>query len=513
MNIRTNRILYLLALIKFILPFFLQHPIYEPHRDEMLYLAEGNHMAWGYMEVPPLLSVFAWLTNLFGGGMFWMKCWPSLFGALNYLVVGKIILSLGGKSFAVFMAFISFILSGYLRVHFLFQPNFLEIFFWTCMSYSLIRYVQTYENWWLYLFGLSAGLGMMSKYSVSFFILSLLGGLLLTRQRKIFTNRHFYLAGLLAIFLFLPNLIWQGIHHFPVIHHMQELEETQLQYISPASFLADQLIILFPSTFIWLVGLWMVSFSVKGREYRFLAWAYLLVIVLLLLGKGKNYYALGVYPCLLGFGSWQLEKFTEQRFKLLRWTLVILPLLLAYYLIPVALPVARPEKLAAFYERIHIKKIGVLKWEDLEDHPLPQDFSDMLGWEEMAKKMSAAYQTLDSNEKKHTVLFCDNYGMAGAVNYYGKKYGLPAAYSDNASFLYWLPDKPITNLVLLTDDQKEMEHAFVKDFSSAVLYDSITNPYARERGDLILILKGANEQFNKMFREKIVKKKAEWNDR
>ena len=131
---------------------------------------------------------------------------------------------------------------------------------------------------------------------------------------------------------------------------------------------------------------------------------------------------------------------------------------------------------------------------------------------EMAKKMASAYQTLDSNEKKHSILYCDNYGMAGAVNYYAKKYGLPPAYSDNASFLYWLPDQPITNLVLLTDDPKEMEHAFVREFSSAVLYDSVTNPFARERGDLILVLKGANENFNKMFKEKIAKKKAEWND-
>jgi len=512
MTARTNRLLYALALIKFILPFFLQHPVYEPHRDEMLYLAEGSHMAWGFMEVPPLLSVFAWLTKLLGGGMFWLKCWPSLFGALTYLVVGKLILSLGGKSFAIFMAFLSFLLSGFLRVHYLFQPNFLEIFFWTCMAYSLTRYVQSQDNRWLYMFGLSAGLGLLSKYSVSFFLASLLGGLMLTPQRKIFTNKHLYLAGLFAFLIFLPNLAWQWIHHFPVIRHMKELQETQLQYISPVSFLADQLLLIFPCTFIWMVGLWMVLFSAKAKEYRFIGWAYVLVIALLLLGKGKNYYSLGVYPCLLGIGAWQLERFTEQRSKLWRWAFVLLPLALSYYLIPVALPVAKPEKLAAFYERTNIRKLGVLKWEDLKDHPLPQDFSDMLGWEEMARKVAAAYQTLDSNEKKHTIVFCDNYGMAGAVNFYSKKYGLPPAFSDNASFLYWLPDQPLTNIVLLTDDTKEMEHAFVKEFSSAVLYDSVTNPYAREHGDLIIILKGANENFNQMFREKIAKKKAEWND-
>src|SRR5690349_4936399 len=119
MKQHNNRLLYALAFIKLILPFLLQSNIYEPHLDEFLYLAEGRHMAWGFMEVPPLLSVFAWLTNVFGGGLFWMKFWSSLFGSLTYMVVGKIILSLGGRAFALFLAFLPFIFGVYLRLYFL----------------------------------------------------------------------------------------------------------------------------------------------------------------------------------------------------------------------------------------------------------------------------------------------------------------------------------------------------------------------------------------------------------
>src|SRR5215470_16351237 len=108
--------IFFLALIKLFLPYILQSPMYEPHRDEFLYLAEGNHPALGFMEVPPFLSVFAWLTNLFGGGMFWIKFWPSLFGALTFIVTGKIILSLGGKSFALLLGLLPFLLGAYLRV-------------------------------------------------------------------------------------------------------------------------------------------------------------------------------------------------------------------------------------------------------------------------------------------------------------------------------------------------------------------------------------------------------------
>jgi hypothetical protein len=127
----------------------------------------------------------------------------------------------------------------------------------------------------------------------------------------------------------------------------------------------------------------------------------------------------------------------------------------------------------------------------------------------MTKKMADAYNTLTDEEKKKTILFCDNYGQAGAVNYFGPEYRLPQAYSDNASFLYWMPDSlKFDNLVLLTDDKEEMQHSFIKNFQSAILKDSVTNPYAREYGSLIIILKEGNEDFKKMFIEKINKDKA-----
>jgi Dolichyl-phosphate-mannose-protein mannosyltransferase len=505
----SNRLIILLALVKFILPFLLQSSFYEPHRDEFLYLAEGHHMAWGFMEVPPLLSIFAWLIHVCGGGMFWIKFWPSLFGAFTYIIIAKIILSLGGKSFALFLGFLPFISGAYLRVHFLFQPNFLEIFFWTLIAWSIISYVQTQQKKWLYIFGLSVGLGMMSKYSVAFFVVSILIGLLLTRQRKIFTSKHFYYAGLLAFIIFLPNLLWQYQHHFPVVFHMKELQKNQLQYVSPAGFLIDQLIMNFPCVFIWVAGLYWVNFSRKINQYRFLGWAYVSVIVLLLIGHGKNYYSLGVYPVLFAFGAYRLEQLTTVRFRILRYVFVLIPVCLGYFFIPVALPLFEPGKLAAFYEKRHMEKTGLLKWEDLKNHPLPQDFADMLGWEEMSKKMAAAYHMLDSNEKKHTILFCDNYGQAGAVNYYAAKYHMPEAFSDNASFLYWMPDTlDFDNIVLLTDDEHEMEHAFIKNFTAAILTDSVTSMYAREKGSLIIILKGGDKVFKKFFIEKIEKDKA-----
>ncbi len=507
--LQQNRLIIFLALLKIIIPYFLQNSIYEPHRDEFLYLAEGHHMAWGFMEVPPMLSVFAWLTNIFGNNIFWIKLWPSLFGAATFIIAARILVSLGGKNFAIFLLFLPFVFGVYLRLFFLFQPNAPEVFFWTMIAYSVVRFVQTKQNKWLYVLGISIGLGMMSKYSVIFFTASIFIGLLLTKHRIIFSNKHFWYASLLAFVIFLPNLAWQYNHHFPVVHHMKKLQQTQLQFISPVDFLKDQLLMNLPCFFIWLVGLWFVSFAPKGKEYRFIGWGYIIVIILFLITHGKNYYTLGVYPVLFAFGAYHLEQFTSVKRKVLKYIFVLFPFALGVLFIPLSLPIFHPENLEAFYKKTNMVKSGALKWEDLKDHPLPQDFSDMLGWEEMAQKVSAAYEKLDSTEKKQTILFCDNYGMAGSVNFYAPKYHLPQVYSDNASFLYWLPDSvSIHNLILVTDDQNEMQHDFIKNFSSAILNDSVTNFYAREKGDLIITLKNANDDFNKFFKEKIEKDKA-----
>src|ERR1043165_5097028 len=157
---RLRKILILLGLLKIVILYFLQNSFYG-HRDEFLYLAEGHHLAWVFMEVPPMLSVFAWLTHVFGDGMFWIKLWPSLFGAGTFIIAGEIVLSLGGKIFALLLLFMPFIFGVYLRLFFLFQPNTPEVFFWTMIAYSTVRFVQTKKNKFLYLLGVSIGLGML----------------------------------------------------------------------------------------------------------------------------------------------------------------------------------------------------------------------------------------------------------------------------------------------------------------------------------------------------------------
>lgn len=493
------RLLYVLALIKLLLPFFLQDPVWEPHADELLYLAEARHMAWGYMEAPPLLSVFAWLTNLLGGAMWAIKIWPSLVGALTYFLAGRLVLHLGGRWFALVLAWLPFVTGVWLRLQFLLQPIFLDIFFWTSMAYGLIRFQQTRKPIHLYIAGVSLGLGMLSKYSMAFYATGLFAGLVLTWDKKIFTNRHFYYAIGLGFLLFLPNLLWQARHGFPVVYHMKTLEDDQLQYLSTWTFLKDQLLFNLATFFTWVTGL---VWAVRTKQYRFIAWASVVTLALLMVSHGKSYYSQGIYPVLFAFGAPVLEAWANRWWKT---GMLAFGLFIGICMAPVFLPFKAPAPLAEYYTRHPLtRKLGSLRRQDLEG-PLPEDFENMLSWEELTQKVARAYSTLDSTEKAHTFLFCDTYGQAGAVNYYGPKYHLPPAYSDNASFLYWMPEDygHFDLLLLVTDDRQEMQHKFIKDFKSVPFVDSITNPYARENGSMIILLKGPDDAFREAFREKI----------
>lgn len=508
---RYTRLIYILAIIKLIVPFFLQDGFYQPHRDEYLYLAEARHMSWGYMEVPPLLSVFAWITNAFGGSMFWIKIWPALFGSFTFILVGKMILSLGGKIFALILGWLPFMIDGYMRLFFLLHPNFLDVFFWTAIAFSLFHYIQTNNNRWLYAFGICIGLGMMSKYSVAFYTCSLLAGLLVTRHRKIFLNKHLYYAAGIALLIFLPNLIWQYNHHFPVISHMKELQAEQLQFVNRIDFVISQFMMNLPSFFIWVGGLLYLMFNKVGKPYRIFAWGYLFVILLLIELRGKDYYALGAYPVLFAFGAFALEKVTELRFRWMRYAMMVFALALGLLALPLIMPVAKPERLASYYTKTGLIKTGSFKWEDLQYHSLPQDFADMVGWKEMAEKTAAVYNSIPEKDRPNTFVYCRGYFSAGALNYYRKETGLPEVYSDNASFLFWMPvDYHVKNLILVGHHIPDKEDKVFQQFEKMTVKDSLVYPMARENGMRIILYENGNDSLNAIIKKGVASLKSRY---
>lgn len=493
---RTKYFIWVLALIKFVLPFILQNSYYQLHRDEFLYLDHGSHLAFGYMEVPPLLSVFSWITHLFPQNDWVVKFWPSLFGAFTFILVAKAILHLGGQRFAIFLAFLAFTLTAFARLHFLFQPGFLEVFFWTAVSYSILRYIQTKKIKWLYLLALSLAFGFLSKYSISLFAASIFAGLLLTPQRKIFFKGHFYYAMACAFVIVLPNVWWQYAHNYPIVAHMKELKETQLQYVSPAGFLIDQVLMNFPCFFIWIAGLFSIFFVRIFKPFKAIGYAYIFLIVLLIILHGKNYYALGVYPILFAFGAVYLEKLFVNKRYALRYAAVAIPFILGLPVMPVLLPMAKPEALSDYYQKIGIAKTGVLKWEDLKDHELPQDFGDMLGWKELSNKAEDVYNSLSPEQKKQTIIYCGSYGQAGALRYYGDSPEFrKKIISENGSNKLWMPKNLVfKNILLIDDEMPDKDDSVLIHFESNKIVDSVDTKYSRQLGDKIFLFTNADDQ-------------------
>lgn len=475
-----------LAVIKFLLPFILQSPAYELQRDEYLYYQQGLHVDFGYLENPPLLSYLATISSWFGGSTFILKLWPSLFGGLTVVVTCLIAAELGGKRTAQFFAGLGILTGAFVRVHALFQPNFLDIFFWTLSVYFIILYIRSNRPLYLFLLCFSLALGFLSKYSIVFMAFSLLLPLAFSRHKKVFTDKRLYIAAIAALLIILPNVIWQYTHHWPLIHHMEELQETQLKYLNPVDFLLDQLLFLLPAVFIWIAGLvWLF----KNRTYRFLFFTYFIVIILLLAGRGKSYYSLGIYPLLLAAGGVALEKWADTR-RYIKLALASLVIVLTIALIPLLLPIWQPPKLARFYERLQLKEAGMLKWEDQRDHDLPQDFADMLGWKELAAKTKRLFYS--DTVKANALIFCDNYGQAGGLKFYsGDPPFSQQVISANGSFLLWMPSRlHFENLIYVCEDLPDEPSSVFSHFKKVTVVDSVTNPYSRQFGNKIVYYEG-----------------------
>ncbi len=501
-----------LALIKFALPFFLQHPVYELHRDEFLYLEQGHHLAWGYMEVPPMLSWLAWCTHLLGDSFFWVKLWPSLFGAFTLIITCRMVKEMGGGLFAILIAGLCIMLTAYLRLFFLLQANFLEVFWWSLSAYFIIRFINTENSKYLYWIGFAFGCGWLAKNSISFFIIGFGVALLLTKHRKLFLNKHLYGAAALALLIALPNLLWQYNNNWPLLHHMNELRETQLKFIEPADFLKEQILMFFAAFYIWIMGLiWL--FTGTGKTYRFLAWIYLTVIVVLVVTSGKSYYSLGVYPMLFAAGSVALQQWTANKLKWIRWVTVALILFLSWVVVPMLMPLWKPDKLAAFYKEKKLGEMGFLKWEDQENHSLPQDFADYLGWKEMTEKAELFYESLPEKIKDSTTIYCRHYGQAGALKFYGKdKIFKEKAISDNGSFLTWIPDDLIfRHLIFIGKQMPDKDDEVFQHFEKVTVIDSVTNIYSRQYRDKIIFFEKTDSVGLKMAVEGLKQMKQPFN--
>jgi len=501
-----NRLIFFFCGIKILLNAFAM-PHFGFHRDELLHLVLADHLDWGYKEVPPFIAVLAFITkSVFGTSVFAARIFSTLFGAAIIWLTGQITAELGGRRFAITLACISIIFApAFAASQYLFQPVVFDQFWWVLAVWLLLRYVNTKQPAYLYWLGAAIGFGMLTKYTMVFFTGSLVLALLISKQRRVLFNRHVLITIVIATVVFLPNGIWQIAHHFPVITHMRELKEQQLDYVNPGDFVKQQLLVNGIAVFVWLAGFIYLIFSFRLRNYQFIAFAYVFIFLFLIVMHGKAYYLFGAYPMLFAAGGYAFERLLKSAGAIARSAIVFLSIAPNLLLLPLLLPVLPINQTLAWFravDKLHFFEFAVT-WEDHKKHATTQDYADMFGWDEMTKKAADAYHQLTPEQQKQTVIFAGNYGEAGAVHQYAKDYNIPDVVSLNSSFALWATKNLQFKYMIYIDEEADELKSF---FADSRKIGEVENPLAREKGTGIYFYSDPKPALFQRYNTELVKK-------
>ena len=437
---------------------------YGFHRDEFLYFAMGERLRLWRMDFPPAIALLArGVRALLGDSLLAIHLVPLLAGTAVLALAVLVARELGGARFAQGLAGVCVLASPlFLRTTYLFQPVVLDQLCWTAGLYALVRLARTRDpRWWLAL-GVALGLGLLTKFSIAFFGAAVLVAMLATAERRSLATRWPWLAALIAIVIGSPSLVGQLRLGFPVVGYSRELQAQQLVHVSGFSFFAGQLG-LGPAVAVALAGLVWLLFAHDARPFRVVGWSCLAAFAILALLHGKPYYVGPVYPTLFAAGAVWLERVTATATRgsrlAARWSAAGLVVAYGLALLPIGLPILPPPRMARYASAMGLT--GALRTNTGEVDALPQDYADMLGWEEMVAGVARVYDSLSPDERRRAVIVAGNYGEAGALDFYGPRHGLPRAVSPAGTYWFFGPgDRPGEVVVALGVPPEELGRFF-----------------------------------------------------
>jgi hypothetical protein len=463
---------------------------YNYFRDEFDYLACGQHLAWGYVDQPPLLPFLVRVSReVLGDSLRSIRFLPALATSLALVLSALTTRELGGRRFALILCSVAFVISPlYLSDGSLLVTNSLEPLFWMGCVYAAVLAIRREPRYWL-LFGVSAGLGLEEKYSIAILGFAIVVGLVLTRHRRMLINKWFIAGGIVAFLIFLPNLIWNVYHDWPFLELMHNIRASGRDVqLSPLDFFLQQLLLIGPFTApIWLTGLVALLFFRRFENYRILGWAYLVAFIAFVVLNGKNYYLGPIYPMLFAAGAIVFESGIERMRQLwLKPVAVAILVLGGAVLAPIVVPILPVEDLTAYLDKLPFK---IPRSEHShESAALPQHYADQFGWEEMVAMTANAWQRIPADERPDCGIFAQDYGQAGAIDFFGPRYGLPPALSGHQTYYLWGPRGYSGNCMIVLDDKKEKLDQL---WESVEYVGSSDNEYALERDIPVYICKGA----------------------
>ncbi len=416
---------------------------YGVFRDELYFLACAEHLDWGYVDQPPLIAAIAWAArHLFGESLLGLRLLPALAGAAKVVLAGWLARALGGGRYAQGLAALAVVVAPiYLGIDHLLTMNAFEPLFWMGGALCVVRWIQTGdERLWIG-FGALMGLGLLNKQTTLAFGFSIVAGLLLTPARRAFKKPGIWIGGLVAALVFLPNLVWMARRRFPMLELLENIRRSQRDVVlKPLAFLGQETLSMLPLTApIWIAGLLWLFFAPAGRPYRCFGWTFLVFQAALILSGGRMYYAAPIFPLYLAAGGVALEAWLSGRGRalaLVKPAYAGIVALGGVLFAPMFLPVLSEEGYIRYAEKLGVRQPRL---ENHEMGPLPQLYADMHGWEEMAREVARVYEALPPADRAKAAIFGNNYGEAGAIDFFGPRLGLPKAIGAHQNYFYWGP--------------------------------------------------------------------------
>jgi 4-amino-4-deoxy-L-arabinose transferase-like glycosyltransferase len=455
---------------------------YGVHRDEFLYVAMGRYLQLFRMDFPPFIAILANISRaLFGDTLFALRIAPALAGAALVLLAALIARELGGGRAAQGLAALAVVAAPlFMRAASLFQPVVFDQLWWTLSLYALVRIARygAPRDWLL--LGAAGGIGLLNKFSIGFIAVGVMVALVATRERRWWRTRWPYVTALIALAIGSPSIAGQVALGFPVIGQMTDLQTQQLARVTPAMFLTGQVLMIGPAILLAVAGAVyaLVVRAAPAHAARPAVVACLAALVLLMVAQGKEYYAGPVYPLLFAVGAVGLEDvFGASRRgpgarRMVTGALVVLVVGFGALALPLGLPILPPQQLAGYAAWLGLTR--AVETNRGQVLPLPQDFADMLGWEEQVAAVATAYHALPEGERSQTVVLAGNYGEAGALDWFGPRYGLPRAVSNAGSYWFFGPgDMPGRVAVGLGIEPRDLD-AF---YGEVTVIGRVPNPW------------------------------------
>lgn len=477
LSFKQNKPSVLLALIAFLLHVIANAlGFYDYFRDEFYYIACSDHLAWGYVDHPPLSIALLWLNRvLLGDSLLALRLLPAFANAGIVLLTGSITRELGGNSRSQFIASLAVLIAPiYLVMCDFYSMNSIEPLFWMGLALTFIRLVKTEnQKLWL-LFGALAGIGLQNKHSMAFFAIAVIIGLVAGAHRKQVLSKWIWYGGALAVLIALPNIIWQATHDWPTLEFSRNAMRFKNAPMSPVEFFAMQAIFQNPLALpLWFIGLGALFFHRNLKEYRLFGIAYVVLFVLFVVQRGKPYYLSPFYPLLFAAGAIAFENFVEERsLTWLRNVYLVLLSLGGIAAVVLFLPVLPVETYIRVSSALSLSEI---KTERHGDTKLQQVLADRFGWREMTATVARVYQALPVEDQAKAVIYTQNYGEAGAIDFFGKEYKLPPAVSGHNNYWLWgLRGRDAEVFIIVGGNPHDHAHAFTS--VDSVAFHS--NPYA-----------------------------------